>query len=389
MAEKKQGPLAGFKLIEIAGIGPTQLAGMLLADMGADIVRITRPATVDLGVAIAPEFELMNRSRPCIKLDLKHRKGVETVLRLCEQADALFEGFRPGVMERLGLGPEICLSRNPSLVYGRMTGWGQEGPLAGLAGHDPNYVALAGALSLIGEKDGGPVYPLNLVGDFGGGGTYLAMGLLAALLETTKSGRGQVVDAAMVDGIASMLTMFHGHQASGNWNPDRGTNILDGGAHFFRPYRTRDNQYMVVASLEGRFYDLLLDKLEIDDPDLRTRQMDAQRWQTLARKLEAVFRTKTRDEWCAVFADSDACVTPVLSLEEAATHPHANARQSYAEVAGIVQPAPAPRFSRTPGKIQSPPPVPGENTLAVLAQWGMNEHEIQQLEKEHVLETSP
>lgn len=379
------GPLKGFRLIEIAGIGPTQLTGMLLADMGADIIRIDRLGTADLGVAMPPEYDLMNRSRPSATVDLKHPDGVRTVLRLCEQADALFEGFRPGVMERLGLGPDDCMAQNPALVYGRMTGWGQDGPLAKTAGHDPNYIGIAGALSLIGEKDGPPVYPLNVIGDFGGGGVYLAMGLLAALLETSKSGQGQVVDSAMVDGVASLYTFIYGLQKAGLWSNKRGTNILDGGAHFARPYRTRDDQYVIVAPIESRFYQELLDRLGIDNEDLRTQQMNAKRWPEFRKQLEEIFASKTRQEWSEIFEGSDACFAPVLSLEEATGHPHARARKTYVEVEGITQPGPAPRFSRTQSQVQSAPSAPGENTLKALLDWGFSEQDITRLQNENIV----
>ena len=379
------GPLSGFRLIEIAGIGPTQLTGMLLADMGADIIRVDRPAAVDLGIAMPEQFNLMNRSRPSVAIDLKNPQGVETVLTLCEKADALFEGFRPGVMERLGLGPDSCMQRNPALVYGRMTGWGQDGPLAETAGHDPNYIGIAGAFSLIGEAGGPPVYPLNLVGDFRGGGAYLAMGLLAALLETSKSGKGQVVDSAMVDGVASMLTYFYGLKAAGLWKQERGSNILDGGSHFAHPYKTRDDQYIVIAALEGRFYQELLDRLGIDDPELRDEQMKQKRWPEFQQKLEKVFASKTRDEWCELLEGTDTCFSPVLSLDEAAQHPHAKARNTYVDVEGITQPAPTPRFSRTPGRVQSPPPETGQDTITALKAWGLSEAEIKTLQEDKAI----
>ena len=346
-ASNAKGPLSGYKLIEIAGVGPTQLTGMLLADMGAEIVRVVRPGPVDLGVPMPDKYKLMNRSRRSAAVDLKKAQGRDVVLDMCAGADALFEGFRPGVMERLGLGPAECMQRNERLVYGRMTGWGQEGPLATSAGHDPNYIGIAGVLGCIGKQDEAPAYPLNLIGDFGGGALYLAMGLLAAMLETAKSGKGQVVDAAMVDGAASMMTVFYGLIAAGLWKEQRGSNVLDGGAHFVNTYRTRDNQYVVVAPIEGRFYRELLDKLDITDEDLLAQQFNRERWREFSELLQQKFLTKTRDEWCEIFAGSDACFAPVLSLTEAAQHPHAQARNAYINVDGITQPAPAPRFSRT------------------------------------------
>ena len=374
-----KGPLSGYKLIEIAGIGPTQLTGMLLADMGAEIVRVVRLSPVELGVPMPDRYKLMNRSRRSVAVDLKKPQGRDIVLDLCERADAIFEGFRPGVMERLGLGPDECMQRNERLVYGRMTGWGQDGPLAKTSGHDPNYIGIAGVLGCIGKKDEAPAYPLNLIGDFGGGALYLAMGLLAAMLETAKSGKGQIVDAAMVDGAASMMTTFYGLLAAGLWKEQRGSNILDGGAHFVNTYRTKDDQYVVVAPIEGRFYNGLLDRLEISDPDLRTQQHNRDRWPEFADRLQEIFLTKTRDEWCEIFDGSDACFAPVLSLTEATQHPHAQARNAYASVDGVIQPAPAPRFSRTPAEIQSPPPEAGQHTEEILRDWGFSEERINEL----------
>ena len=379
------GPLSGYRLIEIAGIGPTQLTGMLLADMGAEIVRIERLSPVDLGVPMPVRYKLMNRSRRSIAMDLKKPQGRDLILDMCAGADALFEGFRPGVMERLGLGPDQCMQRNRRLVYGRMTGWGQDGPLANTAGHDPNYIGIAGVLGCIGKKDEAPAYPLNLIGDFGGGALYLAMGLLAAMLEAAKSGKGQVVDAAMVDGAASMMTTFYGLLAAGIWKEQRSSNILDGGAHFVNTYQTKDKQYIVIGAIEDRFYQKLLDKLEITDADLRTQQHNQGRWPEFTDRLQEIFLTKTRDEWGKIFAGTDACFAPVLSLTEAARHPHAQARNSYADVDGITQPAPAPRFSRTPSGIQSPPAEPGQHTEQVLQDWGFSEERIATLVDDNVI----
>ena len=384
-ASKAKGPLTGYKIIEIAGVGPTQLTGMLLADMGAEIVRVVRLSQVELGVFMPEKYKLMNRSRRSIAIDLKKSQGRDVVLELCAGADALFEGFRPGVMERLGLGPDECMQHNGKLVYGRMTGWGQEGPLAETAGHDPNYIGIAGVLGCIGKKDEAPAYPLNLIGDFGGGALYLAMGLLAAMLEAAKSGKGQVVDAAMVDGAASMMTAFYGLLAAGLWKEQRSSNILDGGAHFVNTYRTKDDQYVVVAPIEGRFYSELLDRLEISDPELSAQQHNQDRWPEFAEKLQEIFLTKTRDEWCEIFAGSDACFAPVLSLTEATEHPHAQARNAYASIDGVIQPAPAPRFSRTPAEIQSPPPEPGQHTGEVLLEWGFSEERINELSNAGVI----
>ena len=384
-ANNAKGPLSGYKLIEIAGVGPTQLTGMLLADMGAEIVRVERLTKVELGVYMPVKYKLMNRSRRSITIDLKQPQGRDVVLDLCAGADALFEGFRPGVMERLGLGPDECMGRNGRLVYGRMTGWGQDGPLAETAGHDPNYIGIAGVLACIGKQDEAPAYPLNLIGDFGGGALYLAMGMLAAMLEAAKSGRGQVVDTAMVDGAASMMTAFYGLLAAGLWKEQRGSNILDGGAHFVNTYRTKDDQYVVVAPIEGRFYSELLDRLEISNPELRKQQHNQDRWPEFADKLQDIFLTRTRDEWCEIFDGSDACFAPVLGLTEATQHPHAQARDAYASVDGVIQPAPAPRFSRTPAEIQSPPPEPGQHTEEILLDWGFSGERIAELLADNVI----
>ena len=372
------GVLSGFKIVEIAGIGPTQLTGMLLADMGAQIIRVGRQGSADLGVGMPEKFNLMNRSRSTIAVDLKRPEGTELVLGLCQQADALFEGFRPGVMERLGLGPEDCLGRNPKLVYGRMTGWGQDGPLAKAAGHDGNYIALAGVLGSIGEKGRGPAYPLNLIGDFGGGALYLAVGLLAAMLETSRSGQGQVVDATIVDGAASMMTLFYGLMAGGMWREERGTNLLDGGAPHIRAYRTKDDQYVMVSPLEGRFYRELLERLGIDDID-PSGQNDPRQWPSVEERLTGVFSTRTRSEWSELLEGTDVCFAPVLSLSDAPEHPHNASRGTYVEVESILQPGPAPRFSRTESEIQHPPREPGTDTREALAAWGMPETDIERL----------
>ena len=387
-ANNVKGPLSGYRLVEIAGVGPTQLAGMLLADMGADIVRVERLNRIDLGVSMPSKFELMNRSRRSIAVDLRQPRGRDLILELCERADALFEGFRPGVMERLGLGPDECRQRNKKLVYGRMTGWGQDGPLAKTAGHDPNYIGIAGILGCIGKKNEAPTYPLNLIGDFGGGALYLAMGLLAAMLEAAKSGQGQVVDAAMVDGAASIMTCFYGLLAAGLWKEQRGHNVLDGGAHFVNTYQTKDNQYVVVAALEQRFYQELLDRLEITDPDLRVQQFNQDRWPEFTARFRQIFLTKTRDEWCEIFIDTDACFAPVLTLTEAVRHPHAQARNSYVTIDGISQPAPAPRFSRTRSEVQSPPAAPGQHTEEILLDWGVAGERITELLNANVINTN-
>lgn len=377
------GPLKDFRIIEIAGIGPGPFCGMLLADMGARLIQIDRLQDAGLGVPIQTKHKLMNRSRPTISLDLKHPDGAEFVLSLCQRADALFEGFRPGVMERLGLGPDECRERNKRLVYGRMTGWGQDGPLANTVGHDGNYIGLAGLLSTIGEKGGLPVVPLNLTADFGGGGLYLAMGLLAAMLEAGKSGEGQVVDAAMVDGAASLMTMFYGLRAGGLWNDERGANILDGGAPFYRTYACKDNNCVVVCAIETRFFRTLLTALSIDDIDPGD-QFDKAKWSQHAARFEHVFRTKTRDEWCALFQGIDACVAPVLSMAEAHQHPHNRARHTFQEIHGVIQPGPAPRFSRTQSEISCPP---GSGGIEALRDWRVPPDEIERLRQAGVLAT--
>jgi len=376
------GPLKGFKIIEIAGIGPGQFAGMLLADMGASVVRIERPVQDERIFAAQARFNLMNRSRPSVAVDLKTAQGRQLVLDLCADADALFEGFRPGVMERLGLGPVICMERNPKLVYGRMTGWGQQGPLAGSVGHDANFIGLAGVYGAIGEKDGEPVYPLNLVGDMGGGGAFLVIGLLAALLEAAKSGLGQVVDAAMVDGAASQMTSIWGLRAAGHWKDRRGSNVLDGGAPYYTAYRTLDGLHMAVAPIENRFYRNLLDLLDLDDID-PARQHDRSQWPYVRQRLQAVFETRTRDEWCDLLDDTYTCCTPILSLAEAAAHPHNAGRRTFIDVDGVTQPAPAPRFSRTVSEVGSAAGKVRDDLERVLREWGASDATLAHLKGDH------
>jgi alpha-methylacyl-CoA racemase len=366
------GPLEGYKIIEIAGIGPGQFAGMLLADMGASVLRIDRPVNEEKIFAANARFNLMNRSRPLINVDLKTPQGVALVLDLCRDADAIFEGFRPGVMERLGLGPEECMARNRQLVYGRMTGWGQQGPLAETIGHDANFIALSGVYGCIGEKGGAPVYPLNLVGDMGGGGAYLVIGMLAALLEAGRSGRGQVIDAAMVDGAASQMTSIWGLRAAGMWKDERGSNVLDGGAPFYMAYRTLDDRYMAVAPIENRFYRNLLEVLNLDDID-PDHQHDRSQWDNVRRKLQAVFATRTRDEWTAILEGTETCCTPVLSMAEVAEHPHNAARGTFISIDGITQPAPAPRFSRTASTVSSAAGAARDDVYGALEDWGASE----------------
>ncbi len=373
------GPLSGFRIIELAGIGPGPFCGMMLSDMGAEVIRIDRP-----GAAAGRTPDVLVRNRRSVAVDLKKPEGVETVLRLVETADALLEGFRPGVTERLGLGPDECLARNPKLVYGRMTGWGQDGPMAQAAGHDINYIGLSGALHAIGRPDEKPVPPLNLVGDFGGGGMLLAFGLVCGMLEAQKSGKGQVVDAAMVDGAATLMAMFFSMSAAGVFKDQRGTNMLDGGAHFYDTYETRDGKYICIGSIEPQFYALLVEKAGLDKERFAP-QMDAGQWPDLKRELTEVFKSKTRDEWCAIMEGTDVCFAPVLSIFEAPDHPHNKARGTFVEVDGVVQPAPAPRFSRTVPAISHSAPPPGRDSVAVLSACGFSDAEIGSLQEKGVI----
>jgi len=369
------GPLQGFKIVEIAGIGPGQYCGMLLADMGAQVIRVDRLEHGDLGIPIPAKFNLMNRSRPTIAVDLKTAEGVELVLRLCEDADAVFEGFRPGAAEKLGVGPADCMARNAKLVYGRMTGFGQSGPLADSAGHDPNYIALAGALHAIGDKDRPPPVPLNLIGDLGGGGVFLAMGLLAAMLEAGKSGQGQVVDAAMIDGAASMMTMFYGLMAGGMWQDERQSNLLDGKSPFVKNYETSDGKFIAVCAIERRFYKELLTALEISDIDVAD-QYRQEKWPEQEAIFTATFKSKTRDEWSDILEGTDACAAPILSMKEAPKHAQNQARNTFINVDGVQQPGPAPRFSRTESVIQNAPNEAGTAGTDSLTQWGLSDKEI-------------
>jgi alpha-methylacyl-CoA racemase len=373
------GPLIGVKILEIAGIGPGPFAAMMLADMGAEVVRIDRAGSVGGIDPEHPPQDILNRGRRSIGVDLKHPGGVATVLRMVDGADALLEGFRPGVMERLGLGPELCLARNPRLVYGRMTGFGQEGPLARTAGHDINYISIAGALEAIGRQSEAPVPPLNLVGDFGGGGMLLAFGVACALVERSASGKGQVVDAAMIDGAALLMTMLRGMQDSGVWRDERGTNMLDTGAHFYNVYETSDGKYVSVGSIEPHFYAELLRLTGLDADEEFSQQMDHAAWPSLKIRLAALFRSRTRDQWCEIMKGADVCFAPVLSMREAPAHPHNQARGTFVEFQGQTQPAPGPRLSRTPGAIAGPSAVPGQHTDEVLANWGFSPAEVVQL----------
>lgn len=370
------GPLQNLKVIEFAGIGPGPFTAMLFADMGATVVRIERKSAVrrPLSLLSLGPFDVASRGRLSVGLDIKRPAGREAALRLIGQADALIEGFRPGVMERLGLGPDVCLARNPKLVYGRMTGWGQDGPLAHAAGHDITYIALSGALHAIGTPEQ-PLPPLNLVGDFGGGAMMLAWGMMAALWEAQRSGQGQVVDAAMTDGAAYLMTMLYGVKAAGLWSDQRGVNLLDGGAFFYGTYACSDDKFIAIGPIEPQFYRLFLEKMGIDDPDLAV-HYDPSTWKQQREKLAPIFRTRTRAEWCALLEGTDACVAPVLNMDEAPQHPHNVARQVFAEVDGVTQPTPAPRLSRTPGAIPSPPPEPGADTEGVLSHWGFDAAEV-------------
>jgi alpha-methylacyl-CoA racemase len=372
------GPLAGLKVIEIAGIGPGPFCGMMLADMGADVVRVDRAQNVQGGDPANPPADLLNRGRRSIGVDLKNPEGVELVLDLVAGADVLIEGFRPGVAERLGIGPAECHARNPRLVYGRMTGWGQDGPWGSMAGHDINYIALAGALEPIGRAGEPPLPPINLIGDFGGGGMLLAFGVLAGVFEAQRSGQGQVIDAAMVDGAAALMAMTHGFRAMGMWTDERGTNMLDTGAHFYEVYETSDGKYMSVGSIEAQFYAALLEGLGVDPADLPY-QHDRSQWPVLKERFAEIFRTKTRDEWTAVFEGTDACVAPVLTIPEAVAHPHNVERGTFVEVAGIPQPGPAPRFDRTSPEISAPPPHAGQHTDEILGEFGVDADRIAKL----------
>ncbi|WP_296596492.1 CaiB/BaiF CoA-transferase family protein [Phenylobacterium sp.] len=368
----RQGPLTGLKVVEFAGIGPGPFCGMLLSDLGADVVRIDRK-----GQGRGAPSDITSRGRRSVALDLKKPEAVETCLKLMETADAIIEGFRPGVMERLGLGPDVVLKRNPKLVFGRMTGWGQTGPYAMAAGHDMNYIAITGALHAIGTEDK-PVPPLNLVGDFGGGALYLAFGLLAGVIQARETGKGQVIDCAMSDGAASLMAMFYGFKAGGMWKEARRSNMLDGGAHFYDTYQCSDGKWVSIGSIEPQFYALLLEKTGIDDPEFQ-KQHDRSAWPGLREKLAHVIARKTRDEWTAIMGGTDVCFAPVLDLDEAPKHPHNLARETFVELGGVVQPAPAPRFSVTPGKIQGPPPAIGAHDREALSDWGFSDGEIDAL----------
>ncbi len=369
----RQGPLTGLKIVEFAGIGPGPFCGMLLSDLGADVVRIDRK-----GQGRGAPSDITSRGRRSVALDLKTPEAVEACLKLMDTADAVIEGFRPGVMERLGLGPDVALKRNPKLVFGRMTGWGQTGPYAQAAGHDMNYIAITGALHAIGTEDK-PIPPLNLVGDFGGGALYLAFGLLAGVIQARESGQGQVIDCAMSDGAASLMAMFYGFKAAGMWKEERRSNLLDGGAHFYDTYQCSDGKWVSIGSIEPQFYALLLEKTGINDPEFQ-KQHDRSAWGSLRDKLAHVIAQKTQAEWTDIMGGTDVCFAPVLDLDEAPKHPHNVARQTFVDLGGVVQPAPAPRFSATPGAIQGPPPSIGAHDREALSDWGFSDADITRLQ---------
>ncbi|MGQ0654396.1 MAG: CaiB/BaiF CoA transferase family protein [Betaproteobacteria bacterium] len=369
------GPLAGIRVLEFEAIGPGPFAGMLLADMGADVIVIDRPATPDLGLKRERWMDVMMRGKRSVTLDLKSPAAAEAVFSLVAKSDALIEGFRPGVMERLGLGPDAALARNPKLVYGRMTGWGQDGPLAARAGHDINYIALAGVLNAFGRKDEAPVMPLNLVGDFGGGGMLLGFGIACALVEARASGKGQVVDAAMTEGAGLLAAMFAGFLHARRWTEERGVNILDSGAPWYDVYETKDRKYVSIGAIEAKFFEELLLRLNLEKETLPA-QNDRNGWPMLRKLFSERFKSKTREEWCKVFEGSDACFAPVLSFSEARAHEHNVARKNFVSVAGVEQPAPAPRFSRTPPAVRRRPPERGEGGAQALRDWGFSASEI-------------
>jgi alpha-methylacyl-CoA racemase len=367
------GPLSGYRIIEIAGIGPGPFAAMMLADMGAEVIRVERAQSVKGAAPATAHWDTLLRGRKNIAIDLKNPQGVEALLQLVEKADAIIEGFRPGVMERLGIGPTECAKRNPKIVFGRMTGWGQDGPYAPLAGHDINYIALAGALAHFARKDEAPVPPLNMVGDFGGGGMFLAFGVVCALLETQKSGKGQVIDAAMIDGSATLMSMFWAMKSIGMFNENApGTNLLDTGAHFYDVFQCQDGKYISIGSIEPQFYALLLEKTGLTDDPAFAKQMDPSQWPMLKTKLQDVIKQKTQAQWCAIMEGTDVCFAPVLTMTEATQHPHHIARNTFIDIAGVTQPAPAPRFSRTSPETPTPPAHAGQHSTQILNEWGIS-----------------
>ena len=368
-----KGPLSGYRIIEIAGIGPGPFAAMMLADMGAEVIRVERAQSVKGAAPATAHWDTLLRGRKNIAIDLKNPQGVEALLQLVEKADAIIEGFRPGVMERLGIGPTECAKRNPKIVFGRMTGWGQDGPYAPLAGHDINYIALAGALAHFARKDEAPVPPLNMVGDFGGGGMFLAFGVVCALLETQKSGKGQVIDAAMIDGSATLMSMFWAMKSIGMFNENApGTNLLDTGAHFYDVFQCQDDKYISIGSIEPQFYALLLEKTGLTNDPAFAKQMDPSQWPTLKAKLQDVIKQKTQAQWCEIMEGTDVCFAPVLTMTEATQHPHHIARNTFINIAGVTQPAPAPRFSRTSPETPTPPAHAGQHSTQILNEWGIS-----------------
>nr|HIL74811.1 CoA transferase [Rhodospirillales bacterium] len=375
------GPLNGFKIIEFAGLGPAPFAGMMLSDMGAEILRIDKMSSKSAENSGNGNFDILSRGRQTLTIDLKKPDGALLALKMIEKADALIEGFRPGVMEKLGLGPEKCLKKNPKLVYGRMTGWGQEGPLSKFAGHDINYLSLTGALHSIGRKGSNPTPPLNLVGDFGGGGMFLAFGIVCALIEASKSDKGQVVDAAMVDGVASLMAMVHGLLSTDIWEDKPASNFLDTGSHYYDTYECLDGKYVAVGAIEPKFYNSLVEVLGLNKISEEKEQMDKSRWPELKKKFSSVFLTKTRGEWCKIMKDKDVCFSPVLSITEAYEHPHNKARKLFLKNGKRIEPAPAPRFSRTPGSINRDLSGSNAETSKLLFDWGLNEQEISELLK--------
>ena len=377
------GPLSGKRIVEIAGIGPGPFCAMLLADLGAEVVRVDRASAVPDIMPDSPNLDLLNRGRRSVGVNLKTPEGIETVLKLVQESDALIEGFRPGVAERLGIGPEECLARNPKLIYGRMTGWGQEGTYSSMAGHDINYIALSGVLGMIGREGGKPIPPVNLVGDFGGGGMLLALGICAALVETAESEKGQIIDAAMTDGSALLSTMMHSFKAMGMWG-DRGTNLLDTGAPFYDVFECADGEFISLGSIEPQFYSELLRITEIDQSE-NPKQMDRAKWAEMKSKIGDAIKGKTRSEWEELMEGTDVCFAPVLSMDEAYEHPHNKQRNTFIEIAGVMQPAPAPRFSRTPASVSSPPPHAGQHTEEVLAGLGLTKDEILMLREQNII----
>ena len=376
------GPLTGIRVIEMKGIGPGPYAGMLLADLGADVIVVER-SSQSSGIGLASKDDVHSRGKRSIALDVKHPRGLETLLRLVEGADALFEGYRPGVAERLGLGPEACLAVNPRLVYGRLTGWGQTGPLADAAGHDINYIAITGALAAVGGKEK-PMPPLNLVGDYAGGSLFLVMGMLAALVEARSSGKGQVVDAAITDGSASLMSFFHGGLRAGLWNTERGANLLDGAAYFYDAYETSDGKFVSIGPLEPQFYALFVEKAGLDRETFG-QQAGPQDWPRLKKELAGIIRQKTQREWCELLEGTDACFAPVLDFLEAPQHPHNVARKAYIDIEGVEQPAPAPRFSRTACDAPSAPRAEGADTDSVLRDAGLSDSDIDELRQSGAL----